>query len=75
MKDMREHLAKLQVQIAECEMIRDLATDPKKRELFTRLAEHSKILAGEIERTMGSQAQDIFPGQEMQEPTPGKDHK
>jgi hypothetical protein len=39
MKDVRAHLEKLQVQIAECEMIRDLATDPKKRELFTRLAE------------------------------------
>jgi hypothetical protein len=28
------------VQIAECETIRDLATDRKKRKLFTRLAEH-----------------------------------
>jgi len=29
MKDIRAHLEKLEVQIAECEMIRDLATDPK----------------------------------------------
>jgi hypothetical protein len=40
MKDIRAHLEKLQVQIAECETIRDLATDPKERELFPRLAEH-----------------------------------
>lgn len=48
MKDMQEHLEKLRVQIAECEMIRDLATDPKKRDLFARLAEHHKVLAGEL---------------------------
>ena len=54
MKDMQEHLEKLQVQIAECEIIRDLATDPKKRELFARLAEHHKVLAAEIEKAMRS---------------------
>jgi sugar phosphate isomerase/epimerase len=54
MKDMREHLEKLQVQIVECEIIRDLATDPKKRELFARLAEHHRALALEIKRAMGT---------------------
>jgi len=54
MKDMQEHLEKLRVQIAECEMIRDLATDPKKRDLFARLAEHHKVLAGELERAIGA---------------------
>lgn len=52
MKDMREHLEKPRVQIAECEIIRDLATDLKKRELFGRLAEHHKVLAAEIENAM-----------------------
>jgi hypothetical protein len=52
MKDKQAHLEKLRVQIAECEMIRDLATEPKKRELFARLAERFKVLAGEIERAM-----------------------
>ena len=52
MNDMKEHLEKLQVQIVECEMIRDLATDPKKRELFARLAEHHRTLATEIRRAM-----------------------
>jgi len=52
MQDMLAHLEKLRVQLAECEMIRDLATDPKKRELFSRLAEHFKLLVGEIERAI-----------------------
>ena len=54
MKDMQEHLDKLQVQIVECEMIRDEATDPKKRELFAKLAENYKVLAAEIRRAMMS---------------------
>ena len=49
---MREHLERLRLQITECKMIRDLATDPNKRELFPRLAEHFKVLAAEIEKAM-----------------------
>jgi hypothetical protein len=52
MQDMLAHLEKLHVQIAECEMIRDLATDPAKRELFTKLAEHYRVLALEVERAI-----------------------
>ena len=52
MQDMKAHLEKLRVQISECELIRDLATEPKKRELFTRLADHFKVLAREIERAI-----------------------
>ncbi len=36
MKDIEAHLEKLRVEIAECELIRVLATELKKRELFTR---------------------------------------
>ena len=36
MEDMLAHLETLQVQIAECEMIHDLATDPVKRAPFTK---------------------------------------
>lgn len=54
MNDMLKHLEKIQVLVVECEMIRDAATDPKKRELFARLAEHHKILAMEIERAIAS---------------------
>jgi hypothetical protein len=58
------------MQTGECEMIRDLATDPKKRELFTRLAERFKILSADLERALpsrhdgssGSQARDPLPG-------------
>jgi hypothetical protein len=49
MQDMRAHLEKLRADAAECALIRDLATDPAKRELFTRLAAHLGTLAGEIE--------------------------
>ena len=49
MKDIQAHLEKLRTQVAECEMIRDLATDVNKRELFARLAEHFKVLAAELE--------------------------
>jgi hypothetical protein len=52
MKDMRQYLDKLRADTAECELIRDLATDPRKRDLFAKLAEHYKILATEIERAM-----------------------
>jgi hypothetical protein len=33
-------------------MIRDLATDNRKKELFAKLAEHHRTLAAEIERAM-----------------------
>jgi hypothetical protein len=52
MQDIKLYLEKLQIQAAECGMIRDLATDPKKRELFTKLAEHFMVLAAEVERAL-----------------------
>jgi hypothetical protein len=72
MKDMKERLEKLQKDAAECALIRDLATDPAKRELFTRLAEHYRILATEVERaikTFGSGATP-FLGRKTYEPFP-----
>lgn len=35
-------------------MIRDLATDIEKRELFGRLAAHFKVRAGEVEKAIHS---------------------
>ena len=52
MQDMLTQLEKLRSDAAECELIRDLATDPKKRELFDRLAAHLSLLASEVERAM-----------------------
>lgn len=50
MQDIRAYVEKFRVQVAECEVIRDLATDPHKRELFGKLAEHFKVLASELEK-------------------------
>ena len=52
MKDMQAHLEKLRAQAAECELVRDLATDETKRELFDRLARHHKVLADHIEQAI-----------------------
>ncbi|XIA64208.1 hypothetical protein ACFIOY_35775 [Bradyrhizobium sp. TZ2] len=52
MQDMLAQLEKLRREAAECELIRNLATDPKKRQLFDRLAAHLTILASEVERAM-----------------------
>ena len=52
MQDMLAQLEKLRRDAAECGLIRDLATDPKKRELFDRLAAHLSLLASEVERAM-----------------------
>lgn len=55
MQDMTAHLEKLRADAAECALIRDLATDPRKRELFTRLAQHLSTLASEVEAAIASQ--------------------
>jgi hypothetical protein len=49
MKDLQASLEKLRADAAEAALIRDLATDIKKRELFTRLADHFAALADEVE--------------------------
>ena len=52
MKDMQVHAEKLRADAAECKLISDLATDPQKRELFARLADHLGVLAGEVEHAI-----------------------
>ncbi len=54
MQDMKTHLEKLRTDAAECALIRDLATDPQKRLLFTRLAEHLSALATEVEAAIAT---------------------
>ena len=54
MKDMQVHLEKLRSDAAECGLIRDLALEPAKRELFTRLAVHLETLALEVERAIAA---------------------
>lgn len=55
MKDMEAQLEKLRADAAECALIRDLATDPEKRALFTRLAEHLTALSSEVEAAIAAQ--------------------
>lgn len=52
MKDMQAQSERLRRDAAECALIRDLATDPKKRELFARLAEHLDVLASAVEQVI-----------------------
>jgi hypothetical protein len=52
MKDYQASIEKLQRDAADAALIRDLATNPTKRELFDRLHKHLILLAGEIERAM-----------------------
>jgi hypothetical protein len=52
MQDMLVQLEKLRSDAAGCERIRDATTDPKKRELFDRLAAHLTVLAAEVEKAL-----------------------
>jgi hypothetical protein len=52
MRDYQASLEKLRNEAAEAAMIRDLATDPAKRETFGRVHEHLNRLADEVERAM-----------------------
>jgi hypothetical protein len=52
MKDYQAHLEKLRTDAAECALIRDLATDKEKRELFDRLSIHLSTLADQVEQAM-----------------------
>jgi hypothetical protein len=52
MKVIQPHLEKLRAEAVLCETKAKHATDKAKRELFTRLAEHYKVLASEVERAI-----------------------
>lgn len=52
MKDYQAQIEKLRKDAAECALIRDLATDKDKREMFDRLATHLSALADQVELAM-----------------------
>ena len=54
MKDYQAHFEKLRKDAAECALIRDLATDHAKREMFDRLSRHLDQLADEVERAVNA---------------------
>jgi hypothetical protein len=71
MNDMQAQLEKIRTLAAECEMVRNLATERSKRTLFADLAEHLKVLAADVERAMASVgAGDTFLSRKTQEPFP-----
>ena len=54
MQNYQASLEKLRGDAAEAALIRDLATDMAKREMFNRLAKHLDQLADEVERAMNA---------------------
>lgn len=52
MKDMQVYLEKPRTEAAECELVSSLATNPAKRVLFTKLAEHHRSQAAEVEKAL-----------------------
>jgi hypothetical protein len=55
-KDYRASIEKLRKDAAEAALIRDLATDHTKREVYDRLHQHLNRLADEVEQAMKSNA-------------------
>jgi hypothetical protein len=53
-RDYQASIEKLRSDAAEAALIRDLATDPDKREMFDRLSQHLNRLANEVEEAMNS---------------------
>jgi len=53
-KDYQVSLEKLRSDAAEAALIRDLATDTAKREMFDRLAQHLDRLADDVELAMNA---------------------
>jgi len=53
-KDYQASIEKLRKDASEAALIRDLATDPTKREIYNRLHEHLNRLADEVEQAMKS---------------------
>ena len=74
MQDIQEHLEKLREQMADCERLRDTATDEGKRKLFSTIATHYKVLIDELERVIREGApSDTFLGRKTYEPFPKED--
>jgi ribosomal protein S7 len=62
MKDYLAQIEKLRRDAAECALIRDLATDKAKREMFDRLANHLTVLADQVEMAMIERKSDANTG-------------
>jgi hypothetical protein len=58
MKDYQASIEKLRKDAAEAALIRDLATDQRKREMYDRLSQHLNRLADEVEWAMSQTSRD-----------------
>jgi hypothetical protein len=52
MRDYQAQAEKLRKDAADCAVIRDLATDNAKRDMFDRLCSHLTVLADQVEQEM-----------------------
>ena len=50
MSGLMEQLSKVRAEAAECALVGNLATDPQKKQMYMRLADHLTTLAAEVER-------------------------
>ena len=49
MRNLKTYVEKLRTDAVDCALIRDLATEKRKREFFAPLADHLSTLAREVE--------------------------
>jgi hypothetical protein len=50
MSALLEQLTKIRADAAECALVGNLVSDPQKRAMYARLADHLTTLAAEVER-------------------------
>ena len=59
MEDLRAKLEKLLIEAEDCDLIGRLATDPKKRELFKKLAADLRAIAHDIQTVIAERTRVI----------------
>ncbi|SHM74871.1 hypothetical protein [Bradyrhizobium lablabi] len=59
MEDLRAKLEKLLIEAEDCDLIGRLATDPKKRELFKKLAADLRAIAHDIQTVIAGRTRVI----------------
>jgi hypothetical protein len=52
MKDYLASIEKLRKEAVDAALVRDLATDPAKRDMYGRIHDHLMMLANEVERAL-----------------------
>jgi hypothetical protein len=66
MKDYFASIEKLRRDAAEAAMVRDLTTDPVKRDIYSRLHDHFTLLADEVEMAMSRSESTALVGNRQQ---------